>query len=336
MSRLGLLVDYRVDAPINRRIAVRENIHRLSAPVSKEYDAVEYIHNRFVEYHTATMPWKAFQQRFQQFAAKYKKLFTKIRHNRPHIRKKELKAWLHEAQSVGNVGNYEVDYSEYEDAENSFRDAKQMVLQINRSAYASAVLSEDPVLKQYVSYVGQSGAYSGHPAGMSTVGWLRVDFINQDWLLVDEVQSDLVNSVTQAKAIIEAVSFDDFVGKITDNKVKHLVLEKVDERQFNAGKQHFIRRGYTPEKLDAIKVRLVELFQDWAEYGFATLLEIARKRYIKNVAIHTAETISRRDQRVEADKVKIYYDNLAKSFGFKKQRLDVGELRGNFWVRTAG
>jgi hypothetical protein len=63
------------------------------------------------------------------------------------------------------------------------------------------------------------------------------------------------------------------------------------------------------------------------------LLEIARRDGIQNVAIHTAETISRRDQWVEADKIKMYYDNLARSFGFKKQRLDVGELRGNFWVR---
>jgi hypothetical protein len=45
MSCLGLLVECRVNEPIAKRIGVRENIHRLSAPVSKEYDAVQYIHN---------------------------------------------------------------------------------------------------------------------------------------------------------------------------------------------------------------------------------------------------------------------------------------------------
>jgi hypothetical protein len=120
MSCLALLVECRVDELINKRIAVREDrrtFHLLSAPVSKEYDAVEYIHNRFVEYHTATMPWKAFQQRFQQFAAKYNKLFTEIRHNRPQIKKKDLKAWLDEAQAPGS---YDVGYSEYEGEEDTF------------------------------------------------------------------------------------------------------------------------------------------------------------------------------------------------------------------------
>jgi GNAT superfamily N-acetyltransferase len=38
---------------------------------------------------------------------------------------------------------------------------------------------------------------------------------------------------------------------------------------------------------------------------------------------------------VEADKVKIYYDQLARSFGFKKEEITDGDLKGKFWVRTA-
>lgn len=322
-----------MDEPSNKRIAVRENIHRLSAPVSKEYDAVEYIHNRFVEHHTAMMPWKAFQQRFQQFAAKYNKLFREIRHDRTQITEQDLKAWLDEAQGPGI---YEVGYSEYEGEEDKPRTAKQMVLQINRSADASRILSKDPALEQYVNYVGQSSAYSGHPAGMETVGWLRLDFVNQDWLLVDEVQSDLVNSVTQARAIVQADSFDNFVADIKNETIKRVVLERFDEPRFDSGKRHFLQSGYTLEKLDEIKAKLIHLFQDWTEFAIASLLEIARRDGIQNVAIHTAETISHRDQWVEANKVKMYYDKLARSFGFKKQRLNVGQLRGNFWVRTAG
>ena len=66
------------------------------------------------------------------------------------------------------------------------------------------------------------------------------------------------------------------------------------------------------------------------------MLEIARRHGIRNVAIHTAETVAQRDYAVEADKIRIYYDNIAKAFGFKKRTLDVGGLKGDFWVRTAG
>jgi hypothetical protein len=130
-------------------------------------------------------------------------------------------------------------------------------------------------------------------------------------------------------------SYESFFEHLTNPHVRELVQEKVTPEMFDGLKHHFNQKGYTPEKLDEIKDKLVELFQDWAEYGISSILEIARKHGIKNVAIHTAETIARRDESVEADKVKMYYDNLARSFGFRKQQLDVGDLKGNFWVRQA-
>jgi len=84
-----------------------------------------------------------------------------------------------------------------------------------------------------------------------------------------------------------------------------------------------------------MKGSLANLFKDWAEYGISSLIEIARRLGIKNVAIHTGETIAQRDPDLEADKASRYYDQIAKSFGFTKQPLDVGDLKGTFWVRTA-
>src|SRR5258708_4191932 len=100
-------------------------------------------------------------------------------------------------------------------------------------------------------------------------------------------------------------------------------------------KQQVTRRGYTPEKLDEIRQQLIGLFKDWAEYALASVIEIARRHGIKNVAVNTGENLAARDPLVE-EKSNIYYDQLAKAFGFKKQQVNEGAMRGNFWVRTAG
>lgn len=308
-------------------------IQKLDAPTSKEYDAVRWVYQWYHDNRVDSLSWKDFQKRFQQFAQKYPQLFTEVRQNRPHITRSDLDAWLEQAKP--DQSHYKVEYDKYEDAGTSFRDVEQLVLQINQGANAEQVLGSDPLLKEYINAVSQSGAHAGHPVGQQTVGWLRVDFIDEDWLLVDEVQSDLVNSVAQAKSIVTQPTFDAWINSLTNEKVRRVALEKVNEQMFDGGKRYFREKGYTLERLDEIKEQLVKLFADWAEYGIATLIEIARRHGIKNVAIHTAESIAQRDESVEPDKVQRYYDSLAKSFGFRKQQLDVGELKGNFWVRTA-
>jgi hypothetical protein len=319
----------------NKKVAdVPSNLHKPSAPVSKEYDAVKWIYDQFTEYQIDALSWKDFQKRFQQFAAKYSTLFTEIRHNGPQITADDLKKWLQEVQP--GESNYELEYDTYgEESEHSYRDVKQLVVQLNQGAAAQEILSEDPFIAEYVRMVGQSSEHSGHPANELTVGWLRVDFINEDWLLVDEIQSDLVNSVSQAKAIISAPTFEALIDSVESEIIKAQIVEKVSPQQFAYVKRHLVTHGYTEARLEQIKTKLIDLFKDWAEYGLASLLEIARKHFIKNVAVHTAESIALRDKSVEADKIKIYYDNLARSMGFRKQTLDVGELKGNFWVRTA-
>lgn len=317
-----------------KKADVPADVHQLEAPVSKEHDAVSYVYNDMYRNQITSIPWRDFQKRYQQFAQKYNKLFTEIRHNRPQVTLTDLYDWLEEEKDRPE-SNYTIDYERYQSAENSFRDVEQLVLQLNQGANAQRILAQDPVIRDYVTMVAQGGQQSEHPVTLQTVGWLRVDFVNEDWLLIDEVQSDLVNSVVQAKNIVITPTFEEFVENLTNPKVREKVLEKVSPDLFYGLQRHFQQKGYTPEKLDEIKNRLVELFEDWAEWGIASVLKIAREHGIKNVAIHTAETISQRDESVEADKVKMYYDNLAKSFGFKKQQINFGDVSGNFWVRTA-
>jgi hypothetical protein len=163
--------------------------------------------------------------------------------------------------------------------------------------------------------------------------------VDENWLLVDEVQSDLINGVVQAKNMLASPTFEDMLDTFGPNvrdSARLLAEEKgMNEDTFQQMKRELLRRGYTPEVLDGIKEKLADLFEDWAEYGLASLIEIARTHGIKNIAIHSAETIAQRDQTVEADKISMYYDQLAHSFGFRQKQLEFGDLSGNFWVRTA-
>jgi GNAT superfamily N-acetyltransferase len=309
-------------------------LQKTDVPTSKEYDAVRWVYQWYQDNQIPKLAWRDFQKQFQQMAQKYPKLWMEVRQNRPQITREDLDRWMDEAKP--DQSNYNLQYSTYNDAETSYREAEQLVMQINQSASAADILAQDPTLQKYVDMVGQSSEMSGHPASKKTVGWLRVDFVDDDWLLVDEVQSDLVNSVSQAKLIVESENFDDFMASLANDKVRQMAAERgINSANFRQARARMLQEGYTLDKLEEIKTSLVQLFQDWAEYGIASLIDLARRHGIKNVAIHTAETIAQRDESVEADKIHIYYDNLARSFGFKKQQLDIGNLQGNFWARTA-
>lgn len=327
-------LDERTDPDgLKKKAAPPADMQEVEAPVSKEYDAVRNVYQRFEDNDLDSVSWKDFQKYFQQFAQKYNKLFTEIRHNKPQVTKADLKAWLDNNQPKSE--DYSVEYDRYNDPENMWRDVEQVVLKINTGAKADRILAQDPILKKYIDMVAQGGEQSGHPVSRNTVGWLRLDFIDEDWLLVDEVQSDLVNSVVQVEQIVEAEDFEAYVAQLNNAHVIEQVREKVSEERFDGIRNYFQQQGYTSEKLADIKAQLIQLFENWAEYGLSTLIEIARRNGIKNIAIHTADTIARRDNSVEANKVKIYYDNLAHSMGFREQQLNFEGMRGNFWVRTA-
>ena len=310
-------------------------LQELQHGVSKDYDRVRWVYQQFLDSRVRSMPWQDFQKRFPW--AQNSPLFTEVRQNRPRITTEDMERWMDEYDAKAKeYQNYEIEHGTYRDKETSFRDVEQLVLKVNQSASAREIVGEDPMMKEFLGQVAQGSAQSGHPAGESTVGWLRVDFIDDDWLLVDEVQSDLINAMELGKRFLAEPTLESLMSKYKSETVKQKIRDMgATEQTFQMSKREMVRRGYTVEKLEEMKRQLVNLFKDWAEYGIASLIEIARRHGIRNVAIHTGETVARRDPDLEADKAGMYYDRLAKSFGFRKQPLDVGDLKGTFWVRTA-
>jgi hypothetical protein len=354
-------------SPLFKGANVPEDLEMPEAPVPKQHDLVNRVLQWYIDNRTEELPWKDFQKRFP--FAQNSPLFSQIRRNGPVVTRAQLQDWLDNEGPADK--DYGISFQEYHNPEQSFRDVKQLVLQINHGAYSRSVMKEDPMLGNYVDYIGMSSGYSGHPANKDTVGWIRLDFVDKDWLLVDEVQSDLINSVSQAKAIVQAENFQEFLAGLVNEHVRQQAIAKMNEgadhileqqqgeeeadaeaprrrrrrpqvtreqiieQRYQQGRSQFIHQGYTVEALESIRRRLTELFKDWTEYAMSSLLEIARKHGIKYVAVHTSESIAGRDPSVEADKVGMYYDTLAKSFGFQKQTVDLGGQTRDFWVRQA-
>jgi hypothetical protein len=299
----------------------------------KEYDAVRRTWKDMVDNDVPTISWREFQQRYSLASRQFPQTFTVIRKNRPAITQDDLKEWLGKQEAKG--GRYSVTYQKYREPSEQTRDVEQLVLQLNRGAEINAALGMDAKLLQWINMVGASAAGpSGHPVRNDTVGWLRVDFVSEEWLFVEEVQSDLINSITTAKAYIAAPDYDTWYAAQNEG-----AKAKIDEKgpgirqQWGMAANH-LRNMVTLAELDSHRAKMVDLFKDWTETAIATIIEIARDHGIKNVAIASTESISQRDPSVAADKIKMYYDNLAKGFGFKQQHVDLGEgVSGNFWVR---
>jgi hypothetical protein len=323
---------YEFNLGVNKTAKIPEYLQTIDKPLSKEYDAVRHIIQWYQDNDVKFLLWRDFQKQFQQFTAKYPAVCSEIRQNRPKITYDDLSDYL--TLALDEEPDYGVAYDTYQSEDHSYRDVEQLVLQINQGAKATKILKQDPVLERYISMVRQSSTMSGHPSGELTVGWLRVDFVDQNYLLVDEIQTDLVNSVTQAKSIVECRTFEEFLARQSEQVKTEIVNHAdIDANIFNQARRQFLQYGYTAEKLDEIKSKLVEMFKNWADYALSTLIEIARRHDIKNVAIHTVDSIANRDESVDPAKIKMYYDHLAKSFGFKQQEIDEGELHGKFWVR---
>lgn len=296
-----------------------------------EQDAIETVGNFLTENGLDRIKWSEFQKKFQRIANKFPALWLKLRDSSGVIFLSAL-----ENTSIA-APDYTLSETKYRSPENSFRDAEQMVLQINRGANAEGVITLDPMMVEWLDMVSQSSRHSGHPAGENTVGWLRLDVVNEDLILIDEIQSDLINAVGQAKLIIANENYQGFLDAYTHNPS---ILEKIkesglDPRNYPHFRNQFLGKGFTVEGLDAIKGQLITLFEDWAEVGIATVLKYARRKGIKKVLIHSEDTLMQRDPDLSREKAKMIYTNLAKGFGFKEENIDTPEISGKFLSRVA-
>ena len=67
------------------------------------------------------------------------------------------------------------------------------------------------------------------------MGWLRVDFVNDEWLLIDEVQSDLINAVDLAKRFIVEPNLESLMSKYKSETVKQKIRDMgATEQMFQA------------------------------------------------------------------------------------------------------
>lgn len=298
---------------------------------SIEQDAIDLVVKYLKENNLDKIKWSEFQKKFQRIANKFPNLWLKLRDSSGVIYLTSLE------NTHVETPDYGVSDTKYHEPENQFRDAEQMVLQINRGAGAEAFISQYPILQEYLQMVAQGSSHSGHPATPNTVGWLRLDTVNEDYILIDEIQSDLINGIGQAKLIVANPTYEGFLDAYTHNP--H-ILEKLQQSglatyNYPGFRNSFIQKGFTLENLDEIKAQLTELFKDWAEVGIATVLRYARKKGIKKVLIHSEETLMQRDPDLSKEKAKMMYTNLAKGFGFKEEVIETEEINGKFLARTA-
>jgi hypothetical protein len=298
---------------------------------SVEQDAIDLVVKYLKENNLDKIKWAEFQKKFQRIANKFPSLWLKLRDSSGVMYLTSLENTHVEAPDYG------ISDTKYHEPENQFRDAEQMVLQINRGAGAEAFISQYPILQEYLQMVAQGSSHSGHPATPNTVGWLRLDTVNEEYILIDEIQSDLINGISQAKLIIANENYETFLDAYTHNP--H-ILQKIQEsgldpRNYRGMRNSFIQKGFTQEALDEIKSQLTELFKDWAEVGIATVLKYARRKGIKKVLIHSEDTLMQRDPDLSKEKAKMMYTNLAKGFGFKEEIIETEEINGKFLARTA-
>ena len=296
-----------------------------------EQDAIDTVIKYLKENGRDKIKWSEFQKVFQRIANKFPQLWLQLRDSSGVIFLTSLE------NTHAAAPDYTLSETKYHQPENSFRDAEQVVLQINQGAGAQEVVSQNPMLQEWLNMVYQGSSHSDHPAQANTVGWLRLDTVNAEMILIDEIQSDLINAIGQGKLIVSARTFEEFLAGYTSNP--H-ILEKIREKGLNGGnypmfRNSFIQRGFTVEVLDQVKAQLVELFEDWAETGIATVLKYARKKGIKKVLIHSEDTLMQRDPDLSREKAKMMYTNLAKGFGFKEEQIETPEISGKFLTRVA-
>lgn len=321
---------------MNRKSISERQVH------NKEYDMVQYISQQFRNNNITEMSWKDFQKKFVSIAQRYSKLIQTIRNNKPVITIDDLDEWLF---NYNHDSKYDVTMGTYHDAESSFRDAEQVVMQINRNANIDTLIAGNRPLQRFLEMTGKTAMGSGHPVKEKTVGWFRLDKINSEYMLIDEIQTDIYQAVDLTEATL-TMNIGDLYKKFYKN------MEEFIKQKYGMGKEQIINHSNriksgiidefgggdinkAIETVQGFKKQLKDLFIDWLEDGMSTVIDYARDNGIKYVLLHTPETISERHTGVSIDKLSMYYTQTAKLFGFRKEHINMDDIKGEFFIREA-
>lgn len=326
-----------------KKIAIKKRSIDNMQVQSKEYDLVNHLIGQFKELGVTEVSWKDFQKKWPGFSQRYSSLIQTIRNNKPKITLDDLESWLwnHEHESKYNAG-----FTTYRDPEHSFRDAEQVVLQINRGAKINDIFANDREMKQFFTMLSNGGQGSGHPVAWNTVGWFRLDKITEEYILIDEIQSDMLQAIELMNGLISSEDVGSFFYAYPES-IQQQLLDRFHTspegmvNMCNGYQRQLIQdwgKGDPQKALETIaklKEKIKSTFSDWIEEGLSTVIDYAREKGIKYVLLNTPENISSRDDAVSGDKLSMYYTQSARQFGFVKQQVDIEGLSGQFFVRQA-
>jgi len=304
----------------------------ITKPISMLKGTLHDIEAYFIRNNVTEVAWKTLFQnpQYKGVCQRGKPLLDKIRGRNPLLTLDMVKDAIHQIEDP----EYSMSYTTWHDPSVSYRQVEERVLQINKGAKATEIISANPGLRNWFKTIQSGSMNSGHPISMETVGWLRVDEVNSDYLLVDEIQSDLVSAIVQAKNIVEAQSFEELLERYADNpKLTALFTERMGRAGFSGMRQHFLSQGLDSPTLEGVRVKLTSLFKDWAEVGLTTLLKLAREEGIGMVLINVEQVFKDRDPNFSSEKYDVYYGTLAQRHGFKPVEIDTPEISGKFLGR---
>ena len=158
--------------------------------------------------------------------------------------------------------------------------------------------------------------------------------------MIDEIQSDVFTAIGKTKDILRCKNGNEYIKTLSPQAIQAIQEKGYNTRDlianFSYTKQHILQTVKSLENLDKIKQAFIQQYIDWAEHGLSTIINTCYDLNIENILTHTTESIAQRDQWVadEDIKVKIYYDNLVRKFGFTKQQINTPEIKGVFWVKN--
>ena len=304
----------------------------ITQPISMLKGAHHDIESYFLQNDITEVAWKALFQnpQYKGVCQRSKAVLDPLRGRNPLLTLNMVKEAIREVEDP----EYSMSYTTWHDPSVSYREVEERVLQLNKGAKATDIIDQNPGLRNWFRTIQSGSMNSGHPISMETVGWLRVDEVNKDYLLIDEIQSDLVSAIVQAKNIVESETFEELLERYADNpKLSRLFAERMGRAGFVGMRQHFLSQGLDSPTLEGVRIKLTSLFRDWAEVGLSTLLKLAREEGIGMVLINVEQVFKDRDPNFSSEKYDVYYGNLAQKQGFKPVEINTPEISGKFLGR---
>lgn len=196
---------------------------------------------------------------------------------------------------------YDVSYRTWS-GDQRLNQVKQLVMQINRNSTFDEVFDAESL--EFIKRITEASIGSGHPVIKGkTIGWIRVDLSNPQVLIVDEIQSDVVQ----------------LLQRLTSGKEPYLIEQ--------------LQSKWPMEKIEELYKKVNAQIGHWFVDAVSTLLAFARKNNIPKVAIHTKESAGLVRNKTFFSQI---YWSAAKRLGFHEETVEYAPGKtAPFYVRQA-